>query len=175
MKVYKYFVAAMLMVLTAVPAMAQDNGEARKEKFDVAELYNKNANRMAKQMKLEDTEKDKFVALYIEYQTARNGSQEFGKKNDSEKSESREMTDEKAKKLIEKNFSDRERQLKVDKEYYPKFAEFLTAKQLMPVFMTGGGMRPDRNRQGQRNGNGGPDMGPGGFPGGGFPGGGPGF
>ena len=80
----------------------------------------------------------------------------------------KKLTDEQAAELIQKQFASQEAQLKVDKDYLPKFLEILTPVQAAQVYI---------QRMGQRGGmgqNGGFQGRPGGGFGGGFPNGGPG-
>lgn len=167
------FIVSAFVLLMAEPVMAQDqDGNQRKGKFDVAEMYNKRATRLAKSMKLDGTDKDKFVALYLEYQTARNSKEDLAE-NDASSEKSKDMTDEKAQELILKMFDMRENQVKVDREYYAKFAEFLTPTQLLPVFGQNMMNNQGRDRRNSDSDDNRPPMG-GGFNGGGF-GGGPDF
>ena len=76
------------------------------------------------------------------------------------------LTDEQAGELVQKHFAAQEAQLKVDKEYYPKFLEILTPAQAAQVFVPQRGMG-QRGRNGGRNGGGRQGGGNGNF-GGGF-------
>ena len=169
-----------VVLLAASSAMAQNaNGtrerRERQQNFDITEVYNRQATRLVKQLKLEGEQKDLFTVLYLDYQNARHNAAN-PKGGDQEGEELRvdfkNLTDEKATELIEKNFERQEKQLAVDKEYLPKFLEFLTPVQAAQVFIRVGGGRQGDNAGGRPGGFGGGR--PGGFGGcfgGGRPGG----
>ena len=76
------------------------------------------------------------------------------------------ITDEEANALIQKSFNKQEAQLKVDKDYLPRFLEIITPAQAARIYVRGTGMgRQQSNGQMPRGGF--PGGGPGGFPGGG--------
>lgn len=168
----------LALLLCALTATAQESSDQRRERennIDITEIYNRQATQLAKQMKLDSDTKELFTILYLDYQNARhNAANPTG--GDSEGTEQqadlKEITDDEALELIEKNFDRQEKQLAVDKEYLPKFLEIITPAQAARMFLQQG-MRPTSgNQRGGRDG--GPD-GMGGGPGGmGGPGGGPG-
>ena len=171
---------SILLVLAlafAVTASAQNGNESRRERMNnisLAEINNRMASRLAKQMKLDDETEQKFTALYLDYQNARHNAvnPRGGDQEGAEQSTNFDrLSDEEATELIQKNFDRQEKQLAVDREYLPKFLEIITPAQAAQVFIVRG-----NNRQGgQRNGNGGGNRGNGprggGFGGGGFGGG----
>lgn len=171
---------ALALSCMAQGAWAQEDNDQRRERennIDITEIYNRQAQQLAKQMKLDKKEKELFTILYLDYQNARhNAANPTG--GDSEGAEQqadlKEITDEEALEMIEANFDRQEKQLAVDKEYLPKFLEIISASQAARMFLQQG-MRPQSSNQ--RGGmGGGPDGGMGGGPGGGMggPGGGPG-
>lgn len=169
----KTLIATLAVLLCVSYAQAQNQGNRRsRQRMDPTEMYNRNAERMAKQMKLDDEKTQLFTVLYLDYMNARqNAAYPKGEEQNEQQIDMKKLTEEQAKELIEKQFNRTEAQLKVDKEYYPKFLEFLTAVQTSQVFLRGmnmGGNRQGGNVNGPRGGGG---FG-GGFPGGGFPGGG---
>lgn len=174
------FVLVVALVCFATDSYAQNDGRSsrreRQNNVDMSELNNRRATRLAKDMKLDDEINGKFVVLYLDYLAARHNAAN-PKGGDVETASNRidydELTDAEAKELIEKRFAAQDAQLKVDKEYYPKFLEFLTPVQVARVYLNSanangarmgtmpmGGMRPM----------GGGNFGAGGFggPGGGF-------
>ena len=42
--------------------------------MNIAEVYNRQASRLVKQLKLKDDQKDTFTALYLDYQNARHNA-----------------------------------------------------------------------------------------------------
>jgi len=163
----KTFIAALAVLLCVGSAQAQDQGGRRqRQRMNTTEMYTRNAERMVKQMKLDEEKAQLFTVLYLDYMTARqNAANPKGEEEtDNQKIDMKKLTEEQAKELIEKQFRKTEAQVKVDREYYPKFLEILTAVQTTQVFLRGGmGGRQGGNNDGMRGG---------GFPGGGFPGGG---
>ena len=172
------FIIVVAIAMTYfIPANAQDNNNRRQrqQNIDVTEIYSRQASRLVKNMKLSDEDKDKFTILYLDYQTTRhNVVNPNGGNQESEelRVDFKNLTDEKATELIQKNFERQEKQLAVDKEYLKKFLEFLTPVQAAQVFLMragGSGMRPEGFGGMRPGGFGGPRGGGfGGGPGGGF-------
>lgn len=172
------FAAALALLLATGTAFAQDGGDRRRtrqDNFDITEVYNRQATRLAKDMKLKDGDKDRFTALYLDYQNTRHnavnptgGNQERAE----ERADLSKLTDEEAAQLIQRNFERQEKQLQVDKDYLPKFLEILTPAQAARVYLQRGGSRPGMgsggNRPDGRPGFGGPGFGGPGPGGGGF-------
>lgn len=167
----------MLALAFAVSAMAQNGNDGRRERrnnMSLVEMYNRQATRLANQLKLKDETEQKFIALYLDYQNARhNAANPRG--GDQETAEQtvdfKNLTDEEATELIQKNFDRQEKQLAVDKEYLPRFLEMLTPVQAAQVYLqrAGGNRGMGQRGNGGRGGNGGNGGGRGGF--GGFGGG----
>lgn len=165
----KIIISALAFLLISTAAMAQDNqGGRQRQKFNPAEMYEKMAERLAKQMKLEDDKAESFKVLYLDYQTARSNA--INPKGENEEGEEKvnlnKITDEEANKLIQKSFDKLEAQLKVDKDYLPRFLEILTPAQAARVYVKGAGRSYGQQQGGMRpeGFSGGP--GPGGFGGG---------
>jgi Spy/CpxP family protein refolding chaperone len=173
-----------LMFGTSVPALAQEpqGGFGGNDQQDMSEMIEKRATRLAKDMKLDDATKTKFVDLYKQYSNDLMGAMTQGNKKsgdqaqqgDNDKKDS-ELTDAEATQKIQESFDrsqqqiDRQvKQLQVKKAYYEKFKAFLTPQQLMKVMIDQRGMR---NRTGNNSNGMGNRMGGMGGPGGGFGGG----
>lgn len=171
-------VATLFISLTVLSASAQNNGQrqSRRQRMDTTELFNRQAERLVKQLKLDDEKKDVFTVLYIDYLNSRhNATHPKGEEDSNERVDFKNLTDEKAAELVQKQFAQTEAQLKIDKEYYPKFLEILTPAQAAQIYLRSarnafGGMPGGGNRQGF-GGNRGGFGGPGGFGGFGEPGG----
>ena len=178
----KQTILVMLMALTVTASVsAQDNNERRRERrndMNIAEVFNRQASRLVKQLKLDKDKEDVFTALYLDYQNTRHNVVN-PRGGDSEGEEQRinfdNLTDERAMELIEKNFLRQEKQLEVDKEYLPKFLEILTPAQAAQVFLRSGGRGGFGGPGGPGGRGGGFGGGRGGFGGGGFGGPGGGF
>lgn len=168
-------VAWLCLATTALAQPGGDGDDPRRQRSNgesLTEQYTAQASRLAKQMDLKKDVKEKFTVLYMDYMNARhNAVNPTG--GDQESAENRvdfdNLTDEEATELIQKNFTRQEMQLQVDKEYLPKFLEFLTPAQAARIYLARGGRSANMDRRGMRGDFGG---GPGGGPGG--PGGGPG-
>ena len=119
--------------------MAQENNSDadndRKEK--AKEFITKQAERMAKNLKLDDAKTKTFTDLLVEYRTqemelrmssAANRRQENRKKRS-------QMTDAQADSLIQARFELEQKQLELKKTYYDKFRKDFTPSQLVNVFM----------------------------------------
>lgn len=165
----KFILAALAMVLVSVAAVAQNGNGGQRQRIDPTELYNRQAERLAKQMKLEDDKANVFKVLYLDYQTARqNALHPKGENAEEERPDFKKMTDAQATELIQKQLAGQEAQVAVDKEYLPKFLEILTPVQTAQIYLQRGGMR---NGQGMQGGQGGFGGGPRGGGNGGFGGG----
>lgn len=163
----KFFSAALFMVLISTTVFAQNNNRGQRQRLDPTEMHNRMAERLAKDMKLDDDKAGFFKVLYLDYQTARQNAVN-PKGEVEERVDMKKLTDEKATELIEKHFAAQEAQLAVDKEYYAKFIELITPAQAAQIFLQrqGGGMQRQGGMNGGRPGGFG---GPGGFRGqGGF-------
>lgn len=172
---FKSILTIAVFMVFCITASAQNNQQGRRRRMDTTEMYNRQAERLVKQMKLDDEKKDLFTVLYLDYMAARqNAANPKGEEDGDERVDLKKLTDEKAKELVEKQFARTEAQLKVDKEYYPKFLEFLTPVQVAQVFVqrlsrgNAEGQRPGGGFGGGRGGFGGGGFGGGGFGGGGF-------
>lgn len=138
------FIAVCTMLLVSLTASAQN--EAR-----FAEMQTRMANRLAKNMKLDEVATEQFAALYGEYMKARMAAagEQTGRR---ERVDVENITDEKAIELIEKNFKTREAQLAVDREYYAKFTRIITPAQAAQIFLGRNGMMGGQRMNGERRG-----------------------
>lgn len=165
MKTKSMIAALVLLLMTATTSNAQNTNERGRARMNPTELYTRMADRLAKEMKLEDDKAETFKVLYLDYQTARqNAANPKGENAENERIDMRKLTDAQATELIQKRFQTQEAQLAVDKEYYSKFLEILTPAQAAQIYIQRGGGRGGMNGQGGRGGR----FGGGGFGGGGF-------
>ena len=163
--------AFAVAIAGSIFAQEGDTRRERRERMDMTEVYNRQATRLVKDMKLDKEKEDAFTALYLDYQNARfnvvnpQGGDQESKENQVD---FKKLTDEEAKALVEKNFDRQAKQLEVDKQYYAKFCEILTPVQAAQVFISPRGgmmMRGGQSGQGGQGGFGGGQRG-GGFGGG---------
>lgn len=164
----KILFSAFLAMFAMTTVFAQNN----RRRVDPTEVHDRMAERLVKQMKLDDEKEETFKVLYLDYQTARTNAANPKGENEEEV-DLKKITDEQAMELIQKQLAAQEAQLKVDREYLPKFLELITPAQAAHIFIgrtnaqSGRGMQ-DMGRPGGFMG--GMDMGGfGGFPGGGAP------
>lgn len=163
----KFIFALMVFGYTALLAVAQDNGQ-RRQRVDQAEMNNRQAERLASQMKLDKEKTELFKLLFLDYQTARQNA--VNPKGEDESANERvnldKIDDAKATELIQKQFAAQEAQLAVDREYLPKFLEILTPAQTARIYLRRGnqqrGQMPGGQGGGPRGGRGGGFGGPGG-------------
>lgn len=156
----KAVLTVLLFTFAALVAMAQ-NANGRRQRFDPTEVHARTAERLVKQMKLDDEKEEAFKVLYLDYQTARSNAANPKGGNENEEVDLKKITDEQAMELIEKRLSAQEAQLKVDREYLPKFLELITPAQAAHVFVGRTGAQGSRSVQGSM-------MRPGGMMGGGM-------
>jgi len=158
-------IALLFFCLGAGVATAQDSREQERR-----ERLEKRAKNLAKDLKLEDGTSVWFQNLYVEYQTQLSDVRRAAarkmprpEKNDEtgdedgtsmREKEMKKLTGEQAEQALLASFERQEKELALKKDYYKRFSEKLTPKQLVRIFIP----RPHggQTRQGGR----------GGFPGG---------
>ncbi|MBR1593869.1 MAG: hypothetical protein IJ659_03765 [Alloprevotella sp.] len=162
-------------------AMAQGRGgDPARRAENRKQALERQALEQAKELKLDDPTTLWFCNLYIEYQTemgrireeARQQMPHPGKRDEASQDEEpgqmrekemKKLSDEEAEKLIVGSMDLSEKELKLKREYYPRFREKLAPSQLVRIFV-----RPQRNGGG-RGWNNNNNFGPGRFGGPGFP------
>ena len=145
----KNLILAALLAFVSLTTMAQNPNGGQRQRFDPTEMYNRMAERLAKQLKLDDDKAEAFKVLYLDYQTARqNAEKPQGENANQTNPDFKKMTDEEATALIEKQFAAQEAQLAVDKDYLPKFLQLLTPVQAAQVYLRRSGMQSTRSQQG---------------------------
>lgn len=163
MKKMLLFFAVALMSMTV---SAQGFGGQRGQRGgDPRQGFQRMAERLAKDMKLNKDTKEWFIPLYVEY---RDTMMSFMRPQRVEDKALESMDDAAVTQLIEKSLQREAAAISVKREYIAKFREHLNEKQVYHAVI--GGMRPRGGDQQRQRSNQGEE---GGFPGG-FPGGGPG-
>lgn len=96
----------------------------------------KQVNRMANQLMLDDATAAKFAPLYKEYLESLQGccAQNCCKKATACPKSNTTLTDKEIEARIEKRFEMQQQRLDIQKKYYDKFKKILNAKQLEKVF-----------------------------------------
>lgn len=144
----KMMIAALVMLFATTTVMNAQNNERSRQRMNTTEMFTRMAERLAKQMKLDEDKTNAFKVLYLDYQTARqNAANPKGEDAEKEPADLSKMTDAEAGERMQKYFQAQEAQLKVDKEYYAKFLEIVTPAQAAQVFL----MRGNRGGQGGNN------------------------
>lgn len=114
----------VLIIALAVAFTSFANAQAKPQGEKKLELR---AMKMANKLKVDDSQKEKFIELYQEYledKAACRPQLVIGK----------ELTDKQVKSNLEEMMSVRKKSLKIDKKYYKKLAKVLNAKQLDMIF-----------------------------------------
>lgn len=147
----KIILSSLLAVLSLTVNAQNDNREGQQDrmsKIDMTEMYNRQANETFKTLKLKKDLKDSFTALYLDWQANRfnamnpNGQMRTPRE---EQPDFKNMTDEEAEQYVKESFEKRakqnaenferqNKQLDVDKEFYPKFLQILTPAQAAQLF-----------------------------------------
>lgn len=175
-----FAVAALAMAVTTTAQRPENFEQMRKERME------KRAKEQAKDLKLDKETSVWFTNLFIEYQEQLDAVRKEAMKDmpkpskpekdgeeanpeDMKEKEMKKLTDEQAEKFILGGFDVAEKEVAVKRDYYNRFREKLSPKQLLRIFSPRrGGMRGGQGG-GQRGGR--PMGGPGGFPPMGGPGG----
>lgn len=173
MKKFITMVMAAFILGSSMTAAAQDDKKDKKQKKDKTEMLNKRATRVANDLKLDDKTTAWFIPLYVEYQDTLQAVNrpQMPKPDGEKKAKKAELSDDEALKLIEDNFAKSEKRTALQREYFKKFKEKLTPKQLVSIFVRGnehpnmqrGNNQQRGNMQGQGMPGGFPPQGGGGF------------
>lgn len=156
-------ILALMLAFVATAVCAQNEDKAARR----AEMIQKRAAALVKAMKITDEDEAWFTGVYTEYQDSlmslRDALRPEGQPEEvNGMKEMKKYSDEQIQQMISNQFAMEEKQVAVKRAYYQKFAERLTPRQLMLVFM-GPGINGARQRGAQQPGG---DRMRGGFPGG---------
>lgn len=135
---------ALLTLLSLTSAYAQRPGNADRQQMR-EEMTEKQATRLAKDFELKDDAKTEFIKQYKAYQQELRGENRERQQRQGEvqgrPDGQKKLTDEQAKKRIERYFERQEQQianmqrrLAVDRKYYEQFSKTLTPQQLTRIF-----------------------------------------
>lgn len=140
--------------------MAQGQNQQNREAMRT-EMINRQADRLVKDLNLKGDEKTAFVETYKAYQrevmeSQRDGRTRMGNQQQGNQNE-KKLTDEEAKKAVEQYFERQERQitqmqkkLEIDRRYYEEFSKTLTPQQLARIFQQNNRQNQPGNRQFQQ-------------------------
>ncbi len=156
----------MLLLFLVVTASGTAYAQSSKERKNARQRTEKMAERLAKELKLDDETTEWFKPIYLEMQdTLRAVRRQSRMSSRNQKPE--ELTEEQASKLIEATFAATEQEVALKRTYCKKLGERLKAGQLLRLFAAPAPRFNNNHRMPQ--GRGGFPGGPGGFPGGGLP------
>lgn len=142
MQTIKCLVAALVMAAAGLTVQAQSKDDAKFEKRTLRQ-----AQRMADKLGLDDNTTKKFTETWSEYRKALRADEPAMRDPEKENPDT-VFTDEQVEARIKAGFARERKAIDVKEEYYTKFREFLSAKQIEQVYRLGeanGG----RNRQGE--------------------------
>ena len=139
--------------------MAQGQNQQNREAMRT-EMINRQADRLVKDLNLKGDEKTGFVETYKAYQREVMESQRDGRTrmgNQQGNQGDKKLSDEEAKKAVEQYFERQERQitqmqkkLEIDRRYYEEFSKTLTPQQLARIFQQNNRQNQPGNRQFQQ-------------------------
>lgn len=133
----KIMILVVLALIMSVNAMAQRSSRRNSSVVNMAEIYNQQAEQLIKDIKVKKDKKDAFTALYLDYQNARFAAANPAGNDQArvDEKELKEVTEENADSLFTVRLERQVKQMEVDKEYYAKFKDLLTASQAAKVFL----------------------------------------
>lgn len=133
----KIMILVVLTLIMSVNAMAQRSSRRNSSVVNMAEIYNQQAEQLIKDIKVKKDKKDAFTALYLDYQNARFAATNPAGNDQArvDEKELKEVTEENADSLFTVRLERQVKQMEVDKEYYAKFKDLLTASQAAKVFL----------------------------------------
>ena len=151
-KVLSLFLCALLGMGVAL-AQGRDNDPQRRQRQMEREAVD-----IAKELELDDPTTLWFSNLYVEYRTElnrireearrdmprperRRGGSETDEPGQMSEKDMKKLSDEDAEKLILGSFDRTEKELKLKRDYYPRFREKLLPSQMVKIFV-----RPQRDR-----------------------------
>ena len=149
-----------LQFTTSMMAQGQNQNQQNREAMRT-EMINRQADRLVKDLNLKGDEKTAFVETYKAYQrevmeSQRDGRTRMGNQQQGNQNE-KKLTDEEAKKAVEQYFERQERQitqmqkkLEIDRRYYEEFSKTLTPQQLTRIFQQNNRQNQPGNRQFQQ-------------------------
>ena len=152
----KVLFVALICIFACSAVFAQNQGRSRGERPDFGKMIEKQAEKIAQDLALEDAVSAKFVPLYVEYRTEmmnlRRGSMNRGDRD-------KKMTDEEVEARILAGFDSERKTAELKESYYKKFRELMNPSLIQKMYgLEMRGMMP----QGGQGGHGYPQGGPGG-------------
>lgn len=148
-----FFMALVAATFTFAGASAQEENNSGKDRAEmVKEWISKQADKLAEDLKLDDSRAAAFKKTYTEYRTKemelRFGGAAKARQGKGQKGKRPEITDAKADSIMTASFDRQESELKLKKEYYAKLKSEVGAAAAMKALMP----RQQMNRGGQGGG-----------------------
>ena len=131
--------AIMMAVCTAQAQDNQDN-QPRKKGFNPEQMIEKKAQRICRELALDDATAKKFTETFREYKKELKAlrtkdccdAKKDGKKDACEGK--KDLTEAEAAQMLKARFEMQEKTLSLQKKYYDKYSKFLTQKQIMRIY-----------------------------------------
>ena len=144
MKKFILTLAAVLVMgtlgMNAQEEQKNDQPKNQKQRPTEEEMLRMQGNRVANELMLDDITTSKFIPLYKNYLKELKGCYKINredKKNvQQDKARRREMTDADVEKMITDYFNNSRKILDIKENYFKKFREFLSAKQIQKMYMS---------------------------------------
>lgn len=144
MKKFILTLAAVLVMgtlgMNAQEEQKNDQQKNKKQRPTEEEMLQMQGNRVANELMLDDITTSKFIPLYKNYLKELKECYKINrqdKKNvQQDKARRREMTDADVEKMITDYFNNSRKILDIKENYFKKFREFLSAKQIQKMYMS---------------------------------------
>lgn len=119
---------AIIMIASCGTAMAQPDGQGRKQRMNREQFAEKQARHIAQTLAFNDEITKKFVETYCDYQ------KELWALGTCPKHVQGNSPEKEAEKNLKERFAMSEKLLKIRQKYYEKYSKFLTQKQIERVY-----------------------------------------
>ncbi len=133
-KVFSILLTAIMMVAFSTAVSAQENNAqqpSKKQRMSREQMAEMQAKHISRQLALDDATSQKFIETFSAYQKEVWALRPQGKGMQKNRAE---MTDAEAEKAIKDQFDHSQKVLSLRQEYYKKYSQFLTAKQIQRVY-----------------------------------------
>lgn len=133
-RVIRIMLTAVMMVVFSTTVSAQENNgqqPSKKQRMSREQMAMMQAKHIARQLALDDATSQKFIETYGAYQKEVWALRPQGKQHGKKKAD---MTDAEVEKAIKDQFDHSQKILTLRQDYYKKYSNFLTPKQIQRVY-----------------------------------------
>lgn len=125
--------AVMMVVFSTTVSAQENNGQqpSKKQRMSREQMAMMQAKHIARQLALDDATSQKFIETYGAYQKEVWALRPQGKQHGKKKAD---MTDAEVEKAIKDQFDHSQKILTLRQDYYKKYSNFLTPKQIQRVY-----------------------------------------